>query len=186
MSIIPGIKNPMLSETFRDSQEIPGCRSDSAFVQFEFSDDHIVNTMMTVTARVTQRSGALAPHGGRKMSTRLVCRASKGDSAKFDNNDIDRRVAMLSMVSGLSLVGGVWSSPAFAQEYETFFGAASPPTSYGGYGGNADEDAKYTFEYPAGWKSSVPNKVEKGTQGIDCRVTNVCALIYMSMPFEYC
>ena len=29
------------------------------------------------------------------------------------------------------------------------------------------------FEYPAGWKASVPNKVEKGTQGIDCRVTNV-------------
>lgn len=62
-------------------------------------------------------------------------------------------------------------------EYEKFFGSASPPTSYGGYGGNADEDAKYTFEYPAGWKSSVPNKVEKGTQGIDCRVTNVRRLI---------
>lgn len=50
---------------------------------------------------------------------------------------------------------------------------ASPPTSYGGYGGNAKEDAKYTFEYPAGWKSAAPNKVEKGTQGIDCRVYNV-------------
>ena len=69
----------------------------------------------------------------------------------MENISIDRRVAMLSMVSGLSLVGGEFS-PASAQEYETFFGAASPPTSYGGYGGNAEEDAKYTFEYPAGWK----------------------------------
>jgi len=95
------------------------------------------------------------------------------------NISIDRRVAMLSMVSGLSLVGGEFS-PASAQEYETFFGAASPPTSYGGYGGNAEEDAKYTFEYPAGWKSSVPNKVEKGTQGIDCRVTNVRCVFLLS------
>jgi hypothetical protein len=43
----------------------------------------------------------------------------------------------------------------------------------GGYGGN-DPNAmpKYKFEYPTGWKSAVPNKVEKGTQGIDCRVFN--------------
>lgn len=64
-------------------------------------------------------------------------------------------------------------------DYEVFYGTASPPTSYGGYGGNAKEAAKYTFEYPAGWKSAAPNKVEKGTQGIDCRVYNVrlmCAI----------
>lgn len=63
----------------------------------------------------------------------------------------------------------------FAGAYEVFYGTASPPTSYGGYGGNAKEDAKYTFEYPAGWKPAAPNKVEKGTQGIDCRVFNVSA-----------
>lgn len=61
-------------------------------------------------------------------------------------------------------------------EYETFYGLATPPTSYGGYGGNAKEAAKYSFEYPAGWKSAAPNKVEKGTQGIDCRVFNVSCL----------
>ena len=27
--------------------------------------------------------------------------------------------------------------------YTTFFGLATPPTSYGGYGGNAKEDAKW-------------------------------------------
>lgn len=51
-------------------------------------------------------------------------------------------------------------------------GLATPPTSYGGYGGN-DPNAtpKYSFEYPNGWKSEVPNKTEKGTQGIDSIVT---------------
>ncbi|KAH7620853.1 putative Thylakoid lumenal 19 kDa protein, chloroplastic [Nannochloris sp. 'desiccata'] len=56
--------------------------------------------------------------------------------------------------------------------FTIFYGTASPPTSYGGYGGNAEEDAKYKFEYPTGWKTQAPNKVEKGTQGIDCRVFN--------------
>jgi len=36
---------------------------------------------------------------------------------------------------------------------------ATPPTSYGGYGGNANEKPKYSFEYPTGWKSEVPSKV---------------------------
>ncbi|MEW5317038.1 MAG: hypothetical protein WDW38_008369 [Sanguina aurantia] len=57
-------------------------------------------------------------------------------------------------------------------EYATFFGFATPPTSYGGYGGNADEPPKYTFEYPSGWKEEKPSKVEKGTQGVDGRVVN--------------
>ncbi|KAL6772378.1 hypothetical protein ACKKBG_A29985 [Auxenochlorella protothecoides x Auxenochlorella symbiontica] len=64
--------------------------------------------------------------------------------------------------------------PAHAEgeEYKVFYGLASPPTSYGGYGGNAKEDAKYTFEYPIYWKSEVVNKVSKGTQGVDGRVFN--------------
>lgn len=46
-----------------------------------------------------------------------------------------------------------------------------PPTSYGGYGGNdPNELPKYQFDYPKTWQSVVPNKVEKGTQGIDCRI----------------
>jgi hypothetical protein len=32
--------------------------------------------------------------------------------------------------------------------------------------------ARYTFEYPPEWKSEVPSKVEKGTQGVDGRVVN--------------
>lgn len=47
-------------------------------------------------------------------------------------------------------------------EFSTLLGMASPPTSYGGYGGNANEKPKYTFEYPTGWKSEVPSKVCAG------------------------
>eukprot|EP00204_Picochlorum_oklahomense_P004206 CAMPEP_0118797714 /NCGR_PEP_ID=MMETSP1161-20130426/212_1 /TAXON_ID=249345 /ORGANISM="Picochlorum oklahomensis, Strain CCMP2329" /LENGTH=208 /DNA_ID=CAMNT_0006724927 /DNA_START=143 /DNA_END=772 /DNA_ORIENTATION=+ len=84
---------------------------------------------------------------------------------------MDRRMlmaAIMSVVVGAEVVPGARAE----EQYEAFFGTAAPPTSYGGYGGNAEEDAKYTFEYPAGWKPSVPNKTEKGTQGIDCRITN--------------
>lgn len=59
-----------------------------------------------------------------------------------------------------------------AAEYQTLLGMATPPTSYGGYGGNANEKPKYSFEYPTGWKTEVPSKVEKGTQGVDSRVVN--------------
>lgn len=81
----------------------------------------------------------------------------------------------MSVVVGAEVVPGARAE----EQYETFFGTAAPPTSYGGYGGNAEEDAKYTFEYPAGWKPSVPNKTEKGTQGIDCRITNVRVLCWI-------
>lgn len=55
----------------------------------------------------------------------------------------------------------------------TYYGLATPPTSYGGYGGNdPNASPKYKFEYPTGWKSDVINKTDKGTQGIDCRLYN--------------
>lgn len=45
------------------------------------------------------------------------------------------------------------------------------PLPPGGYGGNADEKPKYKFEYPALWKESAINKTDKGTKGIDCRIS---------------
>lgn len=96
-------------------------------------------------------------------------------SASSTTPDATRRSTILLSLAAIATGLSIPTLPAFAEAapgFETFFGAASPPTSYGGYGGNADEDAKYTFEYPSGWKASVPNKVEKGTQGIDCRVSN--------------
>jgi len=100
----------------------------------------------------------------------VVVRASADASSA---SQVSRRQLLgASAVLGASIV--LPSTPAFAEgeEYTTFLGYATPPTSYGGYGGNAKEDAKYTFEYPTGWKSEVPSKTEKGTQGVDGRVVN--------------
>jgi hypothetical protein len=83
---------------------------------------------------------------------------------------IDRR-QMLAFSAVLPLMLQQ-SAQANEGEFSTLLGMASPPTSYGGYGGNANEKPKYTFEYPTGWKSEVPSKVEKGTQGVDSRVVN--------------
>jgi len=53
-----------------------------------------------------------------------------------------------------------------------FYGTAFPPGTYGGYDPDAKNKAVYTFEYPDGWKTDPPSKVEKGTKGIDGRVFN--------------
>ncbi|CAL8462256.1 g1787 [Coccomyxa elongata] len=57
--------------------------------------------------------------------------------------------------------------------FNTFWGLARPPTSYGAYAGDNKDAAKYAFEYPAGWKVETVGKNEKGMQGIDSRVRNV-------------
>jgi hypothetical protein len=51
----------------------------------------------------------------------------------------------------------------------TFFGLDTPPTSYGGYGGNANEKPRYRYDKPDSWKFQIINKVQKGTQGVDSR-----------------
>lgn len=52
--------------------------------------------------------------------------------------------------------------PALADtELTTLYGLASPPTSYGGYGGNVKEAPKYKFDYPDTWKQLTVNKVQK-------------------------
>lgn len=69
----------------------------------------------------------------------------------------DRRGVMLA-VCGATLTAG---SPAFAVDLTTLYGMATPPTSYGGYGGNSKEDPKYKFDYPDTWKQLTVNKVQK-------------------------
>jgi len=100
----------------------------------------------------------------------VVAQAASAHTTESSAADISRRSL---------LVGALVATPLLSQgpskaddEYSTFLGFATPPTSYGGYGGNANETPKYTFEYPTGWKSEVPSKVEKGTQGVDGRVVN--------------
>lgn len=126
-------------------------------------------TTGTTSGRSCQRGSALLVRSSKS--------SGKDNLLGSECLSFDRRSTLLSFASAVSFFG--WDlGPALAEggEYETFYGTATPPTSYGGYGGNADEESKYKFEYPAGWKIAAPNKVEKGTQGIDCRVFNVRAL----------
>jgi len=80
------------------------------------------------------------------------------------------RRTLISVVTATTLLRP-WQR-SVAVELETYYGKATPPTSYGGYGGNADETPKYRFDYPANWIFQSVNKVQKGTQGIDARVYN--------------
>ncbi|KAI8467624.1 MAG: thylakoid lumen protein [Monoraphidium minutum] len=99
----------------------------------------------------------------------VACAAEQQHGAPMSS----RRDLMLAVSTATVLPAFLAQLPAKAEEgYKTFAGMATPPTSYGGYGGNANELPKYSFEYPAEWKSEVPSKVEKGTQGVDGRVVN--------------
>jgi len=59
---------------------------------------------------------------------------------------------------------------ALAEEgIELFYGAANPPATYGGSARTTKEFARYSFLYPEEWTEQKINKVEKGTNGTDCR-----------------
>jgi len=62
-------------------------------------------------------------------------------------------------------------SYALADDLEVFWGAANPPATYGGTARTTKEFARYSFVYPPEWKEQAINKVEKGTNGTDCRLT---------------
>lgn len=68
-----------------------------------------------------------------------------------------RRDALGAIAAVAALAGG----PARAFDSATLYGMDTPPTSYGGYGGNSNETPKYRFEYPTGWKRLTVNKVQK-------------------------
>ncbi|GLC37070.1 hypothetical protein PLESTB_001394800 [Pleodorina starrii] len=119
----------------------------------------------------TRGSVSVLPRG--RVAAFAVGAASQPQRTDDDQvAQLGRREVLMS-IAGMGLAMCAPASPAHADgEYTTFLGYATPPTSYGGYGGNAKETPRYTFEYPTGWKEEVPNKVEKGTQGIDGRVVN--------------
>jgi hypothetical protein len=72
---------------------------------------------------------------------------------------VERREALLA-ACGVALGAAV--PPAGADvEYATLLGKATPPASYGGFGGNSKEAPKYKFDYPASWKEKTVNKQQK-------------------------
>mmetsp|Transcript_13382 Transcript_13382/g.20032 ORF Transcript_13382/g.20032 Transcript_13382/m.20032 type:complete len:198 (-) Transcript_13382:125-718(-) len=76
------------------------------------------------------------------------------------------------MLAGGSTALGLTLGKQFGRAEDTFYGTAFPPGTYGGYDPDAKNKAVYTFDYPEGWKTDPPSKVEKGTKGIDGRVFN--------------
>eukprot|EP01023_Acetabularia_acetabulum_P018409 TRINITY_DN1929_c0_g1_i1.p2 TRINITY_DN1929_c0_g1~~TRINITY_DN1929_c0_g1_i1.p2 ORF type:complete len:248 (+),score=47.70 TRINITY_DN1929_c0_g1_i1:50-793(+) len=98
----------------------------------------------------------------------FVAYCSSENFGEQDRRNLLLNAAALTIAAPLALV----QTAKADTELATYYGTASPPTSYGGYGGNAKEEAKYAFEYPSNWKIDTINKVQKGTQGIDSRVVN--------------
>jgi hypothetical protein len=95
----------------------------------------------------------------RSTNSRLVCHTS-------DSRVEGSRRTILGTLAVAT--AGILSSnaPSCAEvELTTLYGLATPPTSYGGYGGNVKEAPKYKFLYPASWKELTVNKVQK--VGID-------------------
>lgn len=60
--------------------------------------------------------------------------------------------------------------------YVRYFGEATSASSYGGYGGNQQdqdiENFKYWFDVPGTWKGEIVTKQQKGYQGIDAVFSN--------------
>jgi hypothetical protein len=104
---------------------------------------------MALTA--TARRGAAAAAASRAMpvvarparrtsSTLVAAAANGGDEAPLAPATPDRRAALLALASAAAAAVTAAPAPARAEgEYATFLGYATPPTSYGGYGGNANE-----------------------------------------------
>ncbi|KIZ00295.1 Thylakoid lumenal protein [Monoraphidium neglectum] len=128
---------------------------------------------MQTVARTQRAFGApsslIKPKISTSVSRAVVVKAKQQHDAALSS----RREILAGSTLAAVMPAFLAQLPAKADsEYKTFLGLASPPTSYGGYGGNANEEPKYSFEYPPEWKSEVPSKVEKGTQGVDGRVVN--------------
>ncbi len=59
---------------------------------------------------------------------------------------------------------------AIAADLAIFWGAANPPATYGATARTTQKFARYSFDYPEDWTEAAINKVEKGTNGTDCRL----------------
>ncbi|GBF93346.1 hypothetical protein Rsub_06384 [Raphidocelis subcapitata] len=129
---------------------------------------------MQLATSVTQQratSAKLCAASGTRNVGRVRCTVRASASSQQQAPGASRREILAAGTAAALIPTLLAQRPALADgEYAKFLGYATPPTSYGGYGGNANEQPKYSFEYPVDWKAEVPSKVEKGTQGVDGRV----------------
>lgn len=122
-----------------------------------------------------QRSFA-ASANPRQAKVALVCNAQGNGSGASDGGVTSSRRDALNM--GMFAASAAYlrtcldsSSYALADDLEVFWGAANPPATYGGTARTTKQFARYSFVYPPEWKEQAINKVEKGTNGTDCRLT---------------
>ena len=127
-----------------------------------------------------------------------LCRAVVVVASAAGESQHARRLFVLSTVA-VPLLAPLAVLPAFAEEEEEqrlFYGAAKPPASYGapslwissaaepvltralsvsvpagGVGGTDKANARYSLLLPAAFTEVATTKVQKGSQGIDCRFT---------------
>jgi len=140
---------------------------------FGFQSAMSASTLLSspfASSRLAVRSGSGSSRT-RNGRTRLHCVSALPDQlTALSPPGLSRRHTLMG---GLLVLASAPAIPAYAEEELILFkGVASPPTSYGGYGGNAEESFKYAFMVPSAWKSETVNKTEKGTQGVDCKFTN--------------
>jgi len=99
-------------------------------------------------------------------------RAGEGEGSKASRRDA-LNLGVLAASSAYLRTCLDSSSIALADDaaLDIFWGAANPPATYGGTASTTKEFARYSFLYPEEWKEQIINKVEKGTNGTDCRLT---------------
>merc|ERR1712118_422517 len=106
-------------------------------------------------------------------ASKVLCQAANADEASNAAHILPRREALnlgLFAASASYLRTCLGSSNlALADDLTIFWGAADPPATYGKSA--TKEFARYSFVYPADWKEQAINKVEKGTNGTDSRLT---------------
>merc|ERR1712118_493334 len=108
-------------------------------------------------------------------ASKVLCQAANADEASNAAHILPRREALnlgLFAASASYLRTCLGSSNlALADDLTIFWGAADPPATYGKSARTTKEFARYSFVYPPDWKEQAINKVEKGTNGTDCRLT---------------
>ncbi|KAK3272786.1 hypothetical protein CYMTET_18933 [Cymbomonas tetramitiformis] len=100
--------------------------------------------------------------------SRIVCKTRC--AAGSENEESSRRGLLLSGSSLVALQAFSFTPKAFADDdFGLFYGAANPPATPNKVGGTTKQFARYSFLYPTAWTEEVITKVEKGTNGTDCR-----------------
>jgi len=134
----------------------------------------------------TRVSSARPSVSSRSRARAVTTRASNADHHR-DVPVVSRRALSLSastlaVLGAVALVeprpsdaaygsasGGGGGEDATEGTWDTFYGAADPPATYGALGGTKKSLAKYSYDVASSWVEEATSKVEKGSGGQDSR-----------------